>query len=96
MDLCWCSASVTLSNLLPQEHQGIAASLVNTVVNYSISIGLGVAGTVDAYVDPDQTNRLLGYRSALYTGIGFSGLAVLVAAYMRMRINRLVATKSAQ
>lgn len=31
---------------LPKEKQGIAASLVSTMVNYCISCGLGFAGTV--------------------------------------------------
>jgi hypothetical protein len=59
-----------------------AASLVNTFINYSISIGLGIAGTVEQQTNsgghtPSQI--LKGFRSAFYLGIGFSGLAILLA-----------------
>jgi len=34
------AATVILSNTLPREEQGVGASLVATIVNYSTSIGL--------------------------------------------------------
>ncbi|KAK3313612.1 major facilitator superfamily-domain-containing protein [Apodospora peruviana] len=46
MNLSFPAATILLSSALPKEKQGIAASLVATVVNYSISCGLGLAGTV--------------------------------------------------
>jgi hypothetical protein len=60
----------------------MAASLVNTVVNYSISIGVGIAGTVETRVNHGgrtEEDELSGYRSALYLGIGLSGLGVLTS-----------------
>ena len=50
MDMSFPAASVILSNHMAAEHQGLAMSLVNTVVNYSISIALGIAGTVESNV----------------------------------------------
>ncbi|OAG03103.1 MFS general substrate transporter [Paraphaeosphaeria sporulosa] len=50
MNLSYPAANMLLSSALPREKQGIAASLVSTMVNYSISCGLGVAGTIDRYV----------------------------------------------
>ena len=47
MDMSFPAATIILSNFMPREHQGLAASLVNTIVNYSISIGLGIGGTVE-------------------------------------------------
>ena len=64
---------------MPPEKQGIAASLVNTVINYSISIGLGIAGTVESEVNNDGKKILDGYRGAWYVGIGFDGLGMLLA-----------------
>lgn len=64
---------------MPREHQGVAGSLVNTVVNYSISLGLGLAGTVERYVDPDGSNMLKGYRGASYMGVGLAGLGSIIA-----------------
>jgi MFS family permease len=46
MNLSFPSATMLLSNALPKEKQGIAASLVSTMVNYSISCGLGLAGSI--------------------------------------------------
>jgi MFS family permease len=73
------SATIILSNSMPREHQGMAASLVTTVVNYSISLGLGFAGTVQSRVLAGGGTILQGYRSAWYLGIGLSGLGVVVA-----------------
>jgi hypothetical protein len=56
------SGTLILSNAMPREHQGLAASLVNTIVNYSISIGLGLAATVESQVDRGGTDTLKGYR----------------------------------
>lgn len=64
---------------MPPEKQGIAASLVNTVINYSISIGLGMAGTVESHVNDGGRDVLRGYRGAWYLGIGFDGLGILLA-----------------
>jgi MFS family permease len=78
MDMSFPAATVILSNHMPPEHQGLAASLVNTVVNYSISIALGIAGTVDVYApfdSPFQQNR-----NAFYLAMGLSGMGVLLGA----------------
>lgn len=50
MALSYPTANMLLSSTLPKEKQGVAASLVSTLVNYSISCGLGIAGTIDRYV----------------------------------------------
>jgi hypothetical protein len=79
MDMSFPAATIILSDEIPKGQQGIAASLVNTVVNYSISIGLGIAGTVESSLNAGGTDILKGYRSAWYTGIGLSGVGVLIA-----------------
>ena len=79
MDISFPAATVMISDAVPSDQQGLAASLVNTVVNYSISLALGIAGTVDKQVDEAQMQQLTGYRSAWYLGMGFSGLGVLVS-----------------
>ena len=82
MDMSFPTATIILSNLVPREHQGIAGSLVATVVNYSISIGLGIAGTVVSQVGGDQDQDLLReFRGAWYTATGLSGCGVLLAVY---------------
>lgn len=82
MDMSFPAATILLSNALPRKHQGAAASLVNTVVNYSISIALGMAGTIEVHVNgggKTPAELLSGYRGALYFGIGLSGLGILIA-----------------
>ena len=73
------SGTVIVSNSMPREHQGLAASLVNTAVNYSISFGLGFAGTVETHVNEGGRNVLKGYRGALYMGVGLAGLGLAVS-----------------
>lgn len=73
------SGILILSNAMPPEDQGVAGSLVTTVVNYSISMGLGFAGTVETYVNDNGEDSLKGYREASYMGVGFAGLGVIVA-----------------
>jgi len=81
MDMSFPAATVILSNSMPREHQGLAASLVNTFVNYSICTFLGVAGTVERYAVPVQETKeqqLQGIRAGFQTSMVCSGLAVLV------------------
>ena len=81
MDMSFPAATIILSNLVPKRHQGIAASLVNTIVNYSISIGLGIAGTVDSHVNSGGSNIVEGYRGAWYAAIGLAGCGILLSLY---------------
>jgi hypothetical protein len=53
--------------------------MMNTVVNYSISIGLGIAGTVESRLNHDGEDPLRGIRGAQYVGIGLAGLGVVVS-----------------
>lgn len=73
------SGTLILSNAMPREHQGLAGSLVSTTVNYSISLGLGFAGTVEFNVNNGGRDVLRGFRGALYLGIGLAGLGVVVS-----------------
>ena len=79
MDMSFPAATIILSSSVPKEHQGIAASLVLTVCNYSISLGLGVAGTVVVEIDKTGTNLLKQFRSGFYTAIGMAGTGLAIA-----------------
>ena len=85
MDISFPASTLILSNLIPKQHQGIAASLINTIVNYSISIGLGIAGTVESRVNRNGANTEQGYHSALYSAVGLSGLGCIVSAIFAIR-----------
>jgi hypothetical protein len=62
---------------VPVKHQG--ASAFNTVINYSIAIGLGIAGTVEAEASHHGADLLRGYRAALRTSVGLAALAFGIA-----------------
>ncbi|KAG9513386.1 hypothetical protein KCU93_g10079, partial [Aureobasidium melanogenum] len=81
MDMSFPSGTILLSNSMPREQQGMAASVVNTVVNYSISLSLGIAGTVDSSINGGGNDVLRGYRGALYLGVGLSGFGLLLAIF---------------
>lgn len=81
MNLSFPAGTILLSNSMPKNEQGKAASMVSTVVNYSIATGLGLAGTVERHVNDIGMSALEGYRAAWYMGIGLSGVGVLISAY---------------
>ncbi|GLI80448.1 low affinity NH4+ transporter [Penicillium ochrochloron] len=61
MDMSFPSGTLILDNAMHRHHQGLAASLVATTVNYSISLGLGFAGTVESHVNDGGRDVLHGY-----------------------------------
>lgn len=73
IDLSFPASTLLMRRLVPPEQQGIAASLIATVVYYSQSIGLGIAGTLQSQVSSGSILR--GYRVAFFTGVGMSGFA---------------------
>ncbi|USW50909.1 Putative major facilitator superfamily, MFS transporter superfamily [Septoria linicola] len=82
MDMSFPAATLVVSDSVQKSKQGVAASLVNTIVNYSISLGLGFAGTVEVHVNnggQTMADILHGYRGAMYVAIGLSGLGILLA-----------------
>jgi MFS family permease len=88
MDMSFPAATIILSNAVRKEHQGIAASLVTTIVNYSISLGLGFAGTVEVHVDNggrSPEDVLKGYRGAWYVGIGFAATGLCISIIFLLR-----------
>lgn len=91
MDMSFPAATLILSNAVAREHQGIAASLVNTVVNYSIALGLGFAGTAEWRVNgggSTQADKLRGYRAANYVAIGLGVLGVAICLVFMFKSRR--------
>ena len=76
-DMSFPASVIVLSDSMSEEHQGQAASLVNTVINYSISTGLDMAGTVESHVNNGDTLR--GYRDAWCFGIGLDASGMVLA-----------------
>ncbi|KAL2005158.1 hypothetical protein VTN00DRAFT_3008 [Thermoascus crustaceus] len=83
MDLSFPTATVIMSDLVPRSHQAVAASTIAATVNYSISVGLGIAGTVEAYVAAGDVLR--GFRGAWYSAIGLSGCGIVLAVIYKFK-----------
>lgn len=91
MDMSFPAATLLLSNAVAREHQGIAASLVATIVNYSIALGLGFAGTIEYRVNNGGTtpvDLLKGYRGAFYLGIGLASFGCFICFVFLFRSRR--------
>lgn len=79
MDLSFPASSIILSDHLPMQYQGMAGSLVNTVINYATSLCLGMGTTVERQINKSGEDLLKGYRSALYLAVGLGGLGSCIA-----------------
>ncbi|KAL7819787.1 MFS general substrate transporter [Trichoderma gracile] len=78
MDMSFPAGCILLSNAMPREHQGLAASLIATTINYSISVSLGFAGTIETQLNRHGKDLLRGYRSALYFSVGLAGFGMIL------------------
>lgn len=99
MDMSFPAGTLIMSNAVEKRHQGMAASLVNTIVNYSISIGVGIAGTVETHINhggQTEEDELRGYRAAMYLGIGFGAMGVVTSLLflLKMRVREKQMTNS--
>ena len=94
-DLSFASSGILISNAVLPEEQGVAGSFISTVVLYSISIGLGIAATVEAHVNKGGSDIVLGYRGAYWLGIGFAAVAFFVVVLF-VRDTRFDRTKDAE
>ncbi|KXT02622.1 hypothetical protein AC579_5445 [Pseudocercospora musae] len=72
--------ALLMSNAVSNKHQGVAASLISTMVNYSIATGLGIAGTVDRYSTP-RDGLLGGFHNAWWLGAASGIAGVLMSLY---------------
>ena len=89
MDMSFPVATLMLSNSVELKHQGIAASLVTTVVNYSISLSLDFAGKVEVHVNnggATVSDKLSGYRGAMYVSVGLSGMGVVTSLLFLLKM----------
>ncbi|KAL4756152.1 uncharacterized protein BDW70DRAFT_21990 [Aspergillus foveolatus] len=80
-DLSFASAGILVSNAVLPDEQGVAGSFISTVVQYSISIGLGIAATVEAHVNNDGQDIVRGYRGALWFGVGSAAVAFFIVVF---------------
>lgn len=84
-DFIFTAAQIIASNSVGRDKQGIAGSLIGTIMTYGMSIGLGFAGTVERYTMLHNSDLVQGYRNALYLGIGM-GVTALVLDLLLVRV----------
>ncbi|VDC04334.1 unnamed protein product [Peniophora sp. CBMAI 1063] len=85
-DLIVTAAQVITSNSVPRREQGPVGSLIGALQTYGLSTGLGIAGTVEAYVNDGGRNVVRGYRGGLFLAIGLAALALAIdLLFVRMQ-----------
>ncbi|KAI3318441.1 MFS general substrate transporter [Xylariaceae sp. AK1471] len=87
IDLITTSAQIIVSSTVPMKHQGVAGSLVGTLLGYGMSTGLGIAGTVEVHTFDNGKNLLRGYHSAAYLAVGMSAAALVLCTFIRIPKN---------
>jgi hypothetical protein len=97
MDTSFPSAAMIFAGAVPQKYQGMAASIVMTVVNYSISLGLGFAGTLETNINNGgltKADKYKGYQGALWLSVGLAGWGLvlsLIYVYQDARKTKAIA-----
>ena len=79
IDLITTSAQIITSNTVQLKHQGVAGSLVGTLLSYGMSTGLGFAGTVEVNTFDNGNNLLEGYHSAAYLAVGLASASLILS-----------------
>lgn len=79
-DLSFACGSLIASDTLKPEQQGVAGSFINTIINYSIAMGLSLAANIERGVNPDGEKMLEGFRAAWFFGAGCAALGMVMTA----------------
>lgn len=58
IDFIFAASQIIASGSVGTEHQGVAGSLIGTLLSYGLSTGLGFAGTVEVYTDKGGKSTL--------------------------------------
>ncbi|OQE44624.1 hypothetical protein PENCOP_c002G05221 [Penicillium coprophilum] len=82
MDSSLPAATIIFSNAVPRQYQGMGSSVIMTIVVYSISLGLGFAGTIELQINNGghtKADLLYGYRGTLWFSVGLTAFGTLLA-----------------
>ncbi|KAI8663202.1 MFS domain-containing protein [Fusarium keratoplasticum] len=77
-DFLFTASQLIASGTVKRSQQGVAGSLIGTVLAYGLATGLGFAGTVEYYTNNQGKDLVKGYRNGLYIGIGMAGAAIIL------------------
>ncbi|KAI1089182.1 MFS general substrate transporter [Rostrohypoxylon terebratum] len=76
-DLTYTAAQIIASNSVSRKQQGIAGSLIGSLLLYGSSLGLGFASTVESQVGKGH-DRVVGYRGALYFTVALCAASLIL------------------
>ncbi|KAI1105728.1 MFS general substrate transporter [Jackrogersella minutella] len=76
-DLTFTAAQIIASNSVSRKQQGIAGSLIGSLLLYGTSLGIGFASTVESEVGKNG-DKVKGYRAALYFAVGLCAAALIL------------------
>jgi len=85
VDIGYSVSNIFITNNLPQNRQGAAGAIINTIVFVGISFFLGLADLTVA-----QTRDVLGlglersYKAAFWFGVACAGVAVVLLAFVKV------------
>ncbi|KAH7267961.1 major facilitator superfamily domain-containing protein [Fusarium solani] len=77
-DFLFTASQLIASGTVKRSQQGVAGSLIGTVLAYGLATRLGFAGTVEYYTNNQGKDLVKGYRNGLYLGIGMAGAAIVL------------------
>ncbi|KAI2622363.1 MFS general substrate transporter [Hypoxylon sp. NC1633] len=76
-DLVYTAAQIIASNSVSRKQQGVAGSLIGSLLLYGSGLGLGFASTVESEVGKSH-DMVTGYRGALYFAVGLCITALIL------------------
>ncbi|PWN86899.1 MFS general substrate transporter [Acaromyces ingoldii] len=80
-DFIFTATQLIASNTVKASQQGVAGSLVGTVLNVGLALGAGLGANVELHVNAGGTRPFDGKRGAFYLAIGLAvtGMMIVVA-----------------
>ncbi|KAJ5357206.1 MFS general substrate transporter [Penicillium brevicompactum] len=91
MDSSLPAATIIFANAVPRQYQGMGSSVIMTIVVYSISLGLGFAGTIELQINNGgytEADLLHGYRGTLWFSVGLTALGTILALVFLLKDTR--------
>ena len=82
MDSSLPAATIIFASAVPRQYQGMGSSVIMTIVVYSISLGLGFAGTIELQINNGgrtKADLLHGYRGTLWFSVGLTAFGTVLA-----------------
>jgi hypothetical protein len=77
-DFLFTASQLIASGTVKRSQQGVAGSLIWTVLLYGMATGLGFAGIIEYYTNNHGRDLVRGYRNGLYLGIEMGAVAILL------------------